>query len=218
LAVARLRSLKVNEMMRTAEALVIGGGPVGLFAAVCLLDRGASVQVLDATHERVVRGYACGLHPATSRAFDRVGLMPAVLEIAHRIDRLSIRRGVREIGTAEFAALQGGHPYALSLRQSDLEELLEDAVERRGGAVSRHPSVTELSPREGCARVTSSVGKGELAAPSGEAPSPAIVETDADYVIRSGRCFHAARAIGIGAGLDGGEGDGVDDVLDRRSA
>jgi 2-polyprenyl-6-methoxyphenol hydroxylase-like FAD-dependent oxidoreductase len=185
-------------MTRTAETLVIGGGPVGLFAAVSLLHRGASVEVLDATHERVVRGYACGLHPATSRAFDRVGLMPTVLETAHRIDRLSVRRGDSTLATAEFAAIEGGYPYALSLRQSDLEELLEDAVERRGGTLSRHHSATQLALGEGSVRVSANVGKLAPAAAPGDAPSRAVREFEADYVIGADGYYSTCRrALGL---------------------
>jgi 2-polyprenyl-6-methoxyphenol hydroxylase-like FAD-dependent oxidoreductase len=185
-------------MSRTAEALVIGGGPVGLFAAVSLLDRGASVQVLDATHEQVVRGYACGLHPATSKAFDRVGLMPTVLETAHRIDRLSVRRGAKTLGIAEFAALEGGYPYALSVRQSDLEELLEDAVERRGGTVLRHHSVTQLSLGDGCVRVTASLEKGAPTGARGQTPNGAVREVEADYVIGADGYYSTCRrALGL---------------------
>src|SRR5688572_25890002 len=114
--------------MIDSEALVIGGGPVGQVAALCLQERGVSVQVLDAGGERAVRGYACGLHPETLRIFDQLGLMSAVLETAHRIDRISVRNARTTHATAEFGALEGKYPYALALRQFDLEEILRQAL------------------------------------------------------------------------------------------
>lgn len=190
--------MRVNAMTRTAEALVIGGGPVGLFTAVSLLDRGTSARVLDATHERVVRGYACGLHPETLRALDRLNLMPAVLDSAHRIDRLSLRRGANKIGVAEFAALEGAFPFAASLRQSELEEILEDALQRRGGAVSRHHEVTQIALGDACVRVTSSVGKGAEATARSHASEPRLVEAEADYVIGADGYFSTCRrALGV---------------------
>ena len=187
-------------MKRTAEVLVIGGGPVGLFAAISLLERGVSVRVLDAAPERMVRSYACGLHPETLRAFDRVGLLPAVLDTAHRIDRLSVRDGAAPRVVAELSALEGGTPYALSMRQFDLEEILEDALQRRDGAVSRHHSVTRLSLRDGCVRVGAAVSGGTHSAARSAAPNPAVVELEADYVIGADGHYSICRqALGIEA-------------------
>lgn len=188
-------------MLRDAEALVIGGGPVGLFAALSLAERGVSVQVLDAGGERAVRGYACGLHPETLRIFDRAGLMPTILETAHRVDRLVIRSGSVISGTAEFGAFEGNYPYALTLRQFDLEEILRQSLERRDAAVHRHHSVMQLYPRQGFVNVTGNLQRlGTSTRVIGDMgqPPPERFERKADYVIGADGYFSVCRrALGV---------------------
>lgn len=144
----------MSSPFESTESLVIGGGPVGLFAGLSLVDRGLSVQVLDAEAERLVRGYACCLHPGTARQFDRLGLLPAVVEAAHRIDRLAFRHGSREI-EINLARIGGDFPYALTLRQAELEQILEAALEERGVRVTRLQEVTSLEQHDGFVRVSS---------------------------------------------------------------
>jgi 2-polyprenyl-6-methoxyphenol hydroxylase-like FAD-dependent oxidoreductase len=186
--------------MIESEALVIGGGPVGQVAALSLLERGVSVKVLDAGGERAVRGYACGLHPETLRIFDQLRLMPAILEAAHRIDRISVRYGSASRVSAEFSALDGSYPYTLALRQFDLEEILRQALESRGAEVHRHHAVSQLYRRRGSVLVTGSVRHRPeaTAAPGGTLPSE-FFEHEADYVIGADGYFSACRrALGIG--------------------
>ncbi len=185
-------------MFKEAETLVIGGGPVGLFAALCLAERDVSVQVLDAAGERAVRGYACGLHPETLRAFDRAGLMPEILETAHRVDRLVVRAGGEISGTTELANFGGPYPYALTLRQFDLENVLRHGLERRDTPVHPHHSVTQLYPRHGFVNVTGNIQR--LGAPthvtSSTPPSTVeLFERRADYVIGADGYFSVCRRV-----------------------
>jgi 3-(3-hydroxy-phenyl)propionate hydroxylase len=184
--------------MIDSEALVIGGGPVGLCAALCLLERGVSVQVFDAGGERPVRGYACGLHPGTLRIFDQIGVMPAVLEAAYRIDRLVVRSG-SDSSSADLGKLEGDYPYALALRQFDLEDILRQALERRGVNVYRHRTVMQLFRRSGFVNVTGSV-KGstsqECAARAGSTAER--FEHKAHYVVGADGYFSVCRrALGV---------------------
>ena len=127
------------------EACVVGGGPVGLFAAACLHQRDVPVRVVDAQLERPVRSYACGLHAATLRLFDDVGMMPALLECAHRVDRLGLHRGLERAATFDFGDLGGPFPYLLTLRQSDLQDLLTEQLAQRGVEVAWREQVTSIT-------------------------------------------------------------------------
>jgi 2-polyprenyl-6-methoxyphenol hydroxylase-like FAD-dependent oxidoreductase len=178
--------------MIDSEALVIGGGPVGLFAALCLLERGVSVRILDAGGERAVRGYACGLHPETLRLFDRMGLMPSVLEAAQRVDRLLVRRD-SHCHIAELDALDGKYPYALTLRQFELEEILRQALERRGAAVHRHHAVMHLYRRHGFVNVTGNVENAFRGPAVHENSLPTSFEHKAHYVVGADGYFSVCR-------------------------
>jgi 2-polyprenyl-6-methoxyphenol hydroxylase-like FAD-dependent oxidoreductase len=168
------------------EAYVVGGGPVGLFTAACLHERGVEVAVLDAESERPVRSYACGLHPETLRLFDRLGLMPALQEFAHRVDRIFISRAGERVAVAEFGALPGRFPHVLTLGQSDLRDLLALELERVGVDVCARQEVTQLSMSDGF--VSMGVVPSESAAPGareplGERASAEPFERRADYLI-----------------------------------
>jgi len=141
--------------MNNVEALVIGGGPVGLLAALCLDERDVQVRVIDSQGRRPVRGYACGLHAATLTLLNELGLLSPALELGHRVDRIAVYLGSERIGTADLGCLGGPFPYALSLRQADLEDLLIDALERRHVPISWRREVTQLTLGETSVKVTS---------------------------------------------------------------
>jgi 2-polyprenyl-6-methoxyphenol hydroxylase-like FAD-dependent oxidoreductase len=130
------------------EACVVGGGPVGLFAAACLHQRGVEVEVVDAESERPVRSYACGLHPETLRLFDGLGLMAALREVAHRVDRVVISRGSERVAVADFGGLSGDFPHVLTLPQSDLQDLLGRELDRREVPVGTLKEVTKLGLKD----------------------------------------------------------------------
>src|SRR3954462_11841508 len=90
------------ESARSIEACVLGRGPVGSFAALCLEARGVPVRILDAQGERPVRSYACGLHLETLRLLDAPGLARAVHESAHRVERLTVWRGRERLASVDF--------------------------------------------------------------------------------------------------------------------
>ncbi|HKO90480.1 MAG TPA: NAD(P)/FAD-dependent oxidoreductase [Polyangiaceae bacterium] len=130
--------------MKSTEALVVGGGPVGLLAALCLDHRDVQVRVVDARGRRPVRGYACGLHSSTLTLLNELRLLPEVLALGHRIDRVAVYRDSQRIGTVDLGCFGGLYPYALALAQSDLEDILVEALERRHVPVSWGHEVTHL--------------------------------------------------------------------------
>jgi 2-polyprenyl-6-methoxyphenol hydroxylase-like FAD-dependent oxidoreductase len=114
-------------MVRNAEALVTGGAPVGLFAALSLSNKGASVQVVDSATARLVRGYACCLHPRTAQLFDQAGLLSAIQEGAHRVDAVNVRNAdgsVHRAWTSRSIVLFQGHRAEANRNAGQLERVL----------------------------------------------------------------------------------------------
>jgi 2-polyprenyl-6-methoxyphenol hydroxylase-like FAD-dependent oxidoreductase len=148
--------------------------------------RGVEVAVADAEWERPVRSYACGLHPETLRLFDRLGLMPALQEVAHRVDRVFVSRAAERVAAAELRGLPGPFPHVLTLGQSDLRDLLARELERLGVEVCARQEVTQLRMAEDfvwaevVSRPGPAGGAGEL---RGEPPASAPFERRANYVI-----------------------------------
>ena len=187
--------------MKHAEALVIGGGAVGLLAALCLDDRDVQVRLVNAEGRRPVRGYACGLHAATLPLLDELGLLSRVLEVGHRIDRIAVYRDAERIGTADLGCLGGPFPHALSLRQCDLEDILIDALEQRHVDISWRHEVTHLTLGEASVNVSGTLKR--LATSAGQVSANELrggqFDTQqVDYVIGADG-YHSVcrRALGI---------------------
>lgn len=183
------------------EAQVVGGGPVGLFAALCLHAQGLEVGVIDAEWERPVRSYACGLHPETLRLLDGLGLMPAIQELAHRVDRVSVWRNQERIGVADLAQLPGPYPHVLTLRQSDLQDVLAQRLAQLGVELALRQEVVGLTLAENAVctvalpRVVPCAE--EAATPPSQTGEPIVRRSD--YVIAAdGYASPCRRALDIG--------------------
>jgi 2-polyprenyl-6-methoxyphenol hydroxylase-like FAD-dependent oxidoreductase len=180
------------------EALVVGAGPVGLFSALSLLEQGVSVRVIDSGGPPLMRGYACALHPATLDRLDRLGLLPAIADQAHSVDRLAIRRPVNAVHWVPLDRRNGRYSCFLTLQQGPLEEILEHALEQRGLRVARLEEVTRLCPRDGFVRVTTARAGRSLEPVSAARGVPSETVWDSAYVIGAdGHNSFCRRALGI---------------------
>ena len=157
--------------------------------------------MIDAEWERPVRSYACGLHPETLRQFDRLGLMPALQEIAHRIDRVFVGSADRQGTAVDLSVVGGPFPHVLTLRQSDLQDLLAQRLAQLGVEVSLGQEVKTISLSQGAVHCVSvpqqrgaaAPGKGASALPPGDA-----IVRRAEYVIAAdGFDSMCRRALGI---------------------
>jgi 3-(3-hydroxy-phenyl)propionate hydroxylase len=144
-----------------------------------------------------MRGYACALHPATLDHLDRLGLLSAVADQAHCIDRLAIRRPAAGVEWIPLVRRSGGLGCSLTLQQSQLEEVLEQALEDRGSSVVRSEAVTRVRPLDGFVRVTTARGIPSQPANAVHGP-PREAEWDSAFVIGAdGHDSICRRALGI---------------------
>jgi 2-polyprenyl-6-methoxyphenol hydroxylase-like FAD-dependent oxidoreductase len=111
---------------RPTEVLVVGAGPVGLFAGLCAARRGLAVEIIDESPRHEARGHATILHASSIRLLEGLGLAEEVLAAGHRLDRIGLYiDGVRS------AALDLVSP-TLAVPQSKLEELLRTSLRAEG--------------------------------------------------------------------------------------
>ena len=137
---------------RDIEALVVGAGPVGMLAALALAERGVAVEIVDEEWRATARSYALALHAATLERLDRMesgdGLVDQLLARGHRVDRIAFYDGQSARATVDLGALGGNHPFVLVLPQKDLEDLLEERLERHGVHVRWNHRLAELQVGE----------------------------------------------------------------------
>jgi 2-polyprenyl-6-methoxyphenol hydroxylase-like FAD-dependent oxidoreductase len=109
---------------RTTELLIVGAGPVGLFAGLRAAEAGIDATIVDHTYRGFGRGYAALLHPSTLRLLDGVGVGGVLRRAGREIKKLGVR-----VDGAPRVELELPSP-ALAVAQSALEDALLGALRR----------------------------------------------------------------------------------------
>ncbi len=136
------------------EVLVVGAGPVGLFAALALAQREVPVQIVDKEWRPAAHSYALALHPHTLALLDQAGLLDPVLAQAYRIHTIGLYDGPHRRAELRLSDLDAPFPMLAVTRQDVLENLLEDALRRRGVKVRWNSRVAMMAPADDHVDVT----------------------------------------------------------------
>ncbi|MDJ0629722.1 MAG: FAD-dependent monooxygenase [Rhodobacter sp.] len=111
---------KANERI-----LIAGAGPVGLVAAVSLLEEGIPVTVLEASADLAIDLRASTFHPPTIDFLDRLGIADGLIERGIKCPLWQFRdRTEGEVATFDLGLLaaETNHPYRLQCEQWKLTE------------------------------------------------------------------------------------------------
>jgi 2-polyprenyl-6-methoxyphenol hydroxylase-like FAD-dependent oxidoreductase len=107
------------------DVLVVGAGPVGLFAALCADELGLSVALLDHVWRGYGRGHATLLHSRALALLERHGLRALLHSEGARVDRLELHINQSLVRTIDLP-----EP-ALAVSQLTLEKVLLAALRER---------------------------------------------------------------------------------------
>ncbi len=130
-------------MPSTEEELVVGAGPVGLFAACRLARLGVHVRVIDALDQRTTQSRAVGIQARTLAVLVSLGLL-------HRLELRGRRMRTREVVSGrmgvtrariDLETISSRHPHVLDVAQPDTEAVSEEralADTRMGSLVRVH--------------------------------------------------------------------------------
>ncbi|MHB8971968.1 MAG: FAD-dependent oxidoreductase [Pirellulaceae bacterium] len=123
------------------EVLVVGAGPVGLWAALALAKHGIQVAIVDKEWRTGAHSYALALHPHSLSLLQELGIREEVLERAFAVRTIGLYDGQkRRFG---LQVPDTASPVAV-LRQDVLEQVLEQALERAGVPVLWNHAVSRL--------------------------------------------------------------------------
>ncbi|WP_435078685.1 FAD-dependent oxidoreductase [Clavibacter michiganensis] len=110
--------------MTRVDALVVGGGPVGIHLAALLAQAGLDVHVWEARPAPALLSRAIGIHAPSLDAFDRLGVADEMVAEAVLV-RTGIAMGPHgELGRVSFAGVSATHPYVAALPQWRTEAIL----------------------------------------------------------------------------------------------
>jgi 2-polyprenyl-6-methoxyphenol hydroxylase-like FAD-dependent oxidoreductase len=112
------------------EVLVVGAGPVGLVAALCLQEYGVRVDIVDTRTRTTQRSQALAIHPRTLRMLDDLGLSAPLIAGGRKVTTVAYYEGRDRRAAIDYSALASDHPYLLVVRQSLLERAAEEALRR----------------------------------------------------------------------------------------
>ena len=136
------------------EALVIGAGPAGLFAACELLRHGIRPRVVE--RRLVPHGEARGtaLQPATLEMLGRAGLAEAFVRAGVHIKYVQLLGpSLREIASKHFSGAGSVYEFPCSLPQWRTEAILRDHLSSLGLEVEFGTEVTSIDADRGAVRV-----------------------------------------------------------------
>lgn len=111
------------------EVLVVGAGPVGLFAALECARRGMRVRVIDEQWRTTSRSYALSLHPRSIELLDAHGLAEDLIAQGQRVEATVFCDRKGERARVKFSDLGVKYPFLLILPQHALEAGLERKLE-----------------------------------------------------------------------------------------
>jgi 2-polyprenyl-6-methoxyphenol hydroxylase-like FAD-dependent oxidoreductase len=135
----------------TTEVLVVGAGPSGLMAAVCLARLGVEVTVVDGKSGPTRESRALALQARSIEIYAQVGLVDRVLREADYAPQIVAGHRTRTFPPVSFAGLGSRltpHPGIHVLEQSRNERILVDALHSLGREVRWRHEVHALRTDE----------------------------------------------------------------------
>lgn len=117
------------------SVLVVGAGPVGLVSALFLEQYGVPATIVDANQRTSQQSYALAIHPHTLRTLDEAGLSSALIAAGRKLTKVAYYEGGTRRAEIDFSRLAATHPYLLIVRQSVLEQTVEQALKRKNRKV-----------------------------------------------------------------------------------
>lgn len=149
----------MDKIKNTYPVVIAGGGPVGLYLAIVLQQRGIDCAVFERKRERSIHSRSLGIHPVSLELMEEAGLVERFLD-----EGIKIREGIAfgdrgKIGTLSFATCPGPYRFVLALPQFKTELLLEQKLhELDPAALFYGTELTGIEESDESVRVTVSRG------------------------------------------------------------
>ncbi|NUP13107.1 MAG: FAD-dependent monooxygenase [Polyangiaceae bacterium] len=134
---------------------IVGGGPVGLLAALAAVAEGLTPHVFERRTGPRGGSRSIGVHPPALEILERLGLLSRFVA-----NGVLVRRGLAfgedgPLGAIDFGSCRGMHRYVLTIPQRDTESILWEALEARApGAVTAGWDLLDIHDHAGRLRLS----------------------------------------------------------------
>ncbi|WP_103665915.1 FAD-dependent oxidoreductase [Gracilimonas amylolytica] len=115
--------------------VIVGGGPVGLFLAICLLKKGIHCKILEKRDEPVPDSRSLGIHPVSLELFDKIDLTQPFLDQGLKIQKGFALSSDKVLGEINFEGCPKPHNYILACPQFTTEAILRKELNRLDDSV-----------------------------------------------------------------------------------
>ena len=128
-----------------STALVVGGGPTGMVAALVLATNGVPCRILERRTGPSRTSRALGLQARSMELLEQFGIAAQVEQVAYRLSGASMMRGDRELVRLPWIPPASRFPYTYVLPQAGLEDLLRRRLAELGIAVETGAELSSLT-------------------------------------------------------------------------
>ena len=143
---ATKRGFSTDQTLETTQVLVVGAGPVGLFAALAASDAGLGVVVIDQVWRGFEQGHAALLHGRSLALMDELGVGGQLRAAGHEIETIELAIDGRR------QRLELPSP-ALAIAQRHVEQVLLTELARRKIEVRAPYQAATIQQQQGCVDV-----------------------------------------------------------------
>lgn len=152
----------INRSQNDVDIVICGGGPIGLYLAARLIQKGFSCRVLEKNNEIYRHSRSLGIHPVSLELFERAGIVEPFLNVG-----LKIRKGIAfwnrdRLGEISFDNCPKPFNYILALPQWQTEKILQEWVNRLDqNALIRGAEITTIQDQGHIITTTYSTKSGD---------------------------------------------------------
>lgn len=149
----------------TYPVIIAGGGPVGLFLALCLKTANIDCRIFEKRTGPTTHSKSIGIHPVSLELFDRLDITEKFLAEGLKIPCGHAFVNRELAGTLYFKYCPAPHKYILTVPQFVTERILASVLEERyPGVLQKGKELLQLEQKERyvVCRTRSNLGEDEL--------------------------------------------------------